>query len=379
MPGVILGTAAYMSPEQARGKPVDRRTDIWAFGAVLYEMLTGRRAFDGEDVTDVLGAVMRAEPDWQALPPEVPPAIRALIHGCLKKDWAQRVADISTARFVIDAASSLADARPATPSPARRWSAGLGRRLPRWPRCSAGAWLWTIVRPVPAAVAHYTVTPDEGQEMAESAGVDIALSPDGAWMVYVGSTPGGGTRLLRRNLHELDAVAMPGSEGASAPVVSPDGRSVAFLANGAIRTLPIGGGPPFTVVTAGGAPAWSDDGLIYYGRGNVTYRVPAHGRRAGCGHDTGAEHPPATSRRAARRTRTAAHALSRHSRAGPSCGGRSRRRPPAGDSHRHHGALCRYRPHRLRDRERHAPCRALRRAASGGDRTGRADRRRGGR
>ena len=96
-------------------------------------------------------------------------------------------------------------------------------------------------------------------------------------MVYVGVAPGGGTRLLRRDLDDLDATVLPGSEGASSPVVSPDGRAVAFLANGAIRTVPVDGGPPVTVVTAGGSPAWSDDGMIYYGRGNITYRVPAQG------------------------------------------------------------------------------------------------------
>ena len=106
--GVILGTAAYMSPEQARGKTVDKRADIWAFGAVLFEMLTGRRPFDGEDMTEVLGAVVRLEPPWEALPADVPPPIRTLLQSCLIKDPRQRVADISTALFVLDKAVSLA-------------------------------------------------------------------------------------------------------------------------------------------------------------------------------------------------------------------------------------------------------------------------------
>jgi serine/threonine protein kinase len=102
--GMILGTAAYVSPEQAKGREADKRSDIWAFGAVLYEMLTGRRAFDGEDMTDVLGAVVRLEPNWEALPPDVPPLVRTLLQGCLVKDPRRRVADISTALFVLDKA-----------------------------------------------------------------------------------------------------------------------------------------------------------------------------------------------------------------------------------------------------------------------------------
>ena len=274
--GVILGTAAYMSPEQARGSPVDRRSDIWAFGAVLYEMLTGRRAFDRVNVTDVLGAIVHLDPDWNALPADVPPSIRALLQGCLQKDRARRVADISTARFVIGTAPSLAQPPIALPGPGRRWSIGLAVSTALLALLS-GALLWALVRSEPAAVARYTVTPAEDQQVVQATGVDIALSPDGSWMIYVGAAPGGGTRLLRRDLDDLDAVALPGSEGARAPVVSPDGRSVAFVANGAIRTLPIEGGPPFTVVTAGGEPAWSDDGMIYYGRGNLTYRVSAQG------------------------------------------------------------------------------------------------------
>ena len=105
--GVILGTAAYMSPEQARGKPVDKRSDIWAFGCVLYEMLTGRRAFEGEDISDTLANVLKIDPDWQALPAEIPAAIRALLRRCLDKDRRTRVADISTALFVLDEAAGL--------------------------------------------------------------------------------------------------------------------------------------------------------------------------------------------------------------------------------------------------------------------------------
>jgi hypothetical protein len=274
--GLILGTAAYMSPEQANGRPVDRRSDVWAFGAVLYEMLTGRRAFDGKTVAEVSGAVVHLEPDWSALPAAVSPAIRALLHGCLVKDRSRRIADISTARFVIANASSLAGPIAVTHTPARRWPMALTAGIAVLAAAGA-AMSWPLLRSESAAVTRHTVTPAEDQAVVQAAGVDVALSPGGAWMVYVGAAPGGGTHLLRRELDDLDAKPIPGSEGASAPVVSPDGRSIAFRANGAIRTLPIEGGPPFTLVSSGGEPAWGDDGNIYYSGGNVTYRVSAKG------------------------------------------------------------------------------------------------------
>src|SRR6185436_12766843 len=147
-----------MSPEQARGTPIDRRSDVWAFGVVFYEMLAGQSAFDGETMTDVLGAIVGREPDWSALPPDVPTAIRALLRGCLQKDRARRVAAISTARFVIDAASSLATPLPATARTARRWPIAVASG-------SALVALASLVLPSlrhrsePAAMTRYTVTP----------------------------------------------------------------------------------------------------------------------------------------------------------------------------------------------------------------------------
>jgi eukaryotic-like serine/threonine-protein kinase len=112
--GVLLGTAAYMAPEQAKGRPADKRCDVWAFGCVVYEMLTGRRAFEGEDVSDTLAAVLRGEPDWNALPLAVPPHIRAVVRSCLEKDRKARIPDISAARFLMDKATALAPPTPAT-------------------------------------------------------------------------------------------------------------------------------------------------------------------------------------------------------------------------------------------------------------------------
>ena len=148
--GVILGTAAYMSPEQARGRTVDKRTDIWAFGAVLYEMLTARRAFEGDDVTDTMAAVVKSTPDWSALPPDVPPSVVTLVHRCLEKDRQKRIGDIAVARFLLadgaalDASGSTAARTPAAP---RAWN---WRALSLWvvPALLAGALVgWFLPRP----------------------------------------------------------------------------------------------------------------------------------------------------------------------------------------------------------------------------------------
>jgi Tol biopolymer transport system component len=279
MHGVVLGTAPYMSPEQARGVAVDRRTDIWAFGVILYEMLSGRRAFPGGTGTDVLNAVLSHDPDWSALPPNVPAAIRELLRGCLQKDRGRRIADISTARFVIDSASNFATSSIAAAANAPRRPIGLAASVVVLAALCVGL-SWMLMRSrrsESSGITRYTVTPTDEQKLADRFAVDAALSPDGSWMVYVTSSANGGTQLLRRKLDELDAVPVSGTEGAAGPVVSPDGRSIAFLADGGIRTVPAAGGPPFTVVTAGGAPAWGDDGRLYYGRGGVTYGVPAQG------------------------------------------------------------------------------------------------------
>jgi serine/threonine protein kinase len=119
--GVILGTAVYMSPEQAKGKTADKRTDIWAFGCVLYEMLTGRRAFDGEDLTDVVAAVIRAEPDWSALPASVPTNVRTLLKGCLQKDRKARLGDIALVRYLLDHTSTDEGARTPAATPGHPW------------------------------------------------------------------------------------------------------------------------------------------------------------------------------------------------------------------------------------------------------------------
>ena len=213
--GVILGTAAYMAPEQAKGRAADKRSDIWAFGCVLYEMLTGKRPFDGEDVSDTLANVLKIDPDWSALPSEIPPAIRTLLQSCLTKDRRRRVADISTALFVLEKAASLAAPVSVAPLPRRL----LWRRLVT-PVAAAlvtssvvGAGLWFATRApeaVPPRLSRLQVTLSGTAALTiNGADRDLAITPDGSRLIYVGNrgTPGGaqtqgGTQLfVRRARH----------------------------------------------------------------------------------------------------------------------------------------------------------------------------------
>jgi serine/threonine protein kinase len=205
--GVILGTAAYMSPEQAKGREADKRSDVWAFGCVLYEMLTGRRAFDGEDMTDVLGAVVRLEPNWAALPSEVPLPIRALLQGCLVKDRRRRVADISTALFVLDKAADLVSSAPSVPA---RTSASItfnrAAAIAMVAAAVAGVGVWMVSRRAPEAtsqVARLTVTLPDDQRFGGRQNPALAISPRGELIAYV-ATSGGRQQLQVRAIDGVE-------------------------------------------------------------------------------------------------------------------------------------------------------------------------------
>jgi eukaryotic-like serine/threonine-protein kinase len=188
MAGVILGTAAYMSPEQAKGRPADKRSDIWAYGCVLYEMLTGRRAFDGEDVSDTLATVLKGEPDWNALPADVPESIRGLLHGCFEKGRKQRVGDISTALFIMrrPAIASLGSTAP-DPS-TTRWRRILPAALTAIVTAAVvGGIAWSR-KPatVPATVMRFADALPEGSQITERILPQIAISREGTQIVYGG-------------------------------------------------------------------------------------------------------------------------------------------------------------------------------------------------
>ena len=293
--GVILGTAAYMSPEQARGQVVDKRADIWAFGAVLYEMLARRPLFPGETITDVLGGIVKSEPDWSALPGETPASIRNLLRRCLQKDRDRRLRDIGDARIEIE--DALGAPEPEAPAPrfvAARPRLGTRERL-AW--ISLSAVLAFII--VAVATMAYLRTPASGDgraqfeiaapERSTFAGSGVlatipspALSADGRHLAFVAVGSNGATSLWVRAFESGNSTMLPGTEGAVLPFWSPDGRSIGFFAQGKLKKIEVAGGTPQTLCDAVGLPGggtWSSTGTILFGPTwtSPLYRVPASG------------------------------------------------------------------------------------------------------
>lgn len=263
--GMILGTAAYMSPEQAKGRAVDRRTDIFAFGCVLYEMITGRRTFDGEDVTDVLGAVVRLEPDWSRLPAGCPAALHKLLRLCLEKNVRNRRSSATDVR--LDLEGLLKDPPPATsvaPVPVRARTAWL-------PWMAATLLLVTTIAfavpyfrlPPPPAVVRFQVAVPEG---TEGPGAQLAVSPDGKHLVFAASTGFGQSQLYVRSLETGDTRPLPGTERGQAPFWSPDSLFVGFFATGDLKKVDLGGGPARTLCRAqtGATGTWNATGTIVF-------------------------------------------------------------------------------------------------------------------
>ena len=269
--GVIMGTAAYMSPEQARGKTVAKRSDIWAFGCVLYEMLTGRRAFEGEDISDTLANVLKIDPNWQALPAEVPAAIRALLRRCLDKDRRTRVADISTALFVLDEAAGLRGAveGPAEVGPYVRGEVSRWRRVV--PAAGAlivggaivGGAVWWSMRTASPAVVRTTIATTESTALVTMGGVrDVAITPDGSRIVYRGTN-----QLLVRVLNQIEPDVLGGLGTPTNPFISPDGQWIGFADGQRLKKVAITGGPPGTIAPVDGVlrgATWGPDGTIVF-------------------------------------------------------------------------------------------------------------------
>jgi Tol biopolymer transport system component len=259
--GVILGTAAYMSPEQARGRAADKRTDIWALGCVLYEMLAGKVAFGGDDITDIIASVVKSDPDWGALPLRTPAPILRLLHRCLEKDRKKRLFDIGDARLDIDEA--LVGSPPADVTPI----ASLRRERILWVSAvvilvlgSAAAMLWTK-RPAPPApeMRVEITTPSTSDPLS------VAISPDGQKIVFL-ATSEGRSRLWLRWLDSGSVRLLEKTEGASFPFWSPDNRSIGFFANGSLKRLDIDSGlvQELAKAPAGRGGTWNSAGAILF-------------------------------------------------------------------------------------------------------------------
>jgi Tol biopolymer transport system component len=273
--GVILGTAAYMSPEQARGRRADKRSDIWAFGCVLYEMLTGKPAFGGEDVADTLAAVLRGAPDWTTVPAEVPRYVRTLLVQCLEKNRATRLADVAAVRFVLAHGATL-EGIPGTASAAVHVTTSRRLHVLAWSvaaTCTAALvlvlGLWPPWRQDPTT-APMRMSVELGTDISlanAETGTAIVLSPDGTVVVFVGRTSGSRTsQLYVRDLDQLQAVPLAGTDDAQNPFFSPDGEWIAFFAGGKLKKIAVRGGASVTLcdAPAGRGGAWGDDGTIVF-------------------------------------------------------------------------------------------------------------------
>jgi Tol biopolymer transport system component len=281
--GVILGTAAYMSPEQARGRTLDRRTDIWSFGCVLYECLTGRPLYEGETVSDLIARILEREPDWAALPANTPVRVRELLKKCLRKDPKARLRDIGDARLELSEAFAPmagSDASPSTIAPAR-----------------SSKWPWIVAAAgVALAVASFVLRPAPTVEVANTMRVsvplprglevslevpDITISPDGRTIMFAAIDSSGTTRLYLRPLDAATARVLPGTEGAVIPFWAPDNRQIAFFAGGDLKRMALTDDQPQVIcrVQSPRGGAWGPDNIIVFapaGSGPLM-QVPASG------------------------------------------------------------------------------------------------------
>jgi eukaryotic-like serine/threonine-protein kinase len=273
--GMILGTAAYMAPEQAKGKPVDRRADIWAFGVVLHELLTGRRIFEGEDVTETMAAVVLKEPQWDGVPFEV----RRLLKKCLEKDPKKRLRDIGDAWELLEAPPAAAEA-PAALSPASQFGGSLfwiGATVIALGALAALAFLHFRETPPREHILSYTLAPPDGVQTIHS----FAVSPDGRTIVMAAAV-NGKRQLWQRPLDALQWQAMASTDDAAYPFWSPDSRNIAFFAGAKLRRIAVSGGPSQSVCDSpdGRGGSWNSDDVIVFSpmsQDTAVQRVPAGG------------------------------------------------------------------------------------------------------
>jgi eukaryotic-like serine/threonine-protein kinase len=266
--GTVVGTAAYMSPEQGRGQAVDKRTDIWAFGCVLFEMLTGRRLFDGDGAADTLALLFTHSPDWTALPEHVPHAIRVLLYRCLERDRLKRLGDVAAIRFALE---DVADLPSVDRQTAPTTDGSSGRRI-AWFGAAAGIGALIAVGVFRVLVAPALPLPELRVQVttpATATPLQFALSPDGRYLAFVASGDGP-PRLWLRALAETDPRPIAGTEGAKYPFWSADSRSIGFFVPGTLYRVSIAGGAPqkLAVTPNGVGAAWNSDGTIVFAGGS---------------------------------------------------------------------------------------------------------------
>ena len=274
--GVILGTAGYMAPEQARGKPVDRRADIWAFGVLLFEMLTARRAFGGETAADILAKVLEREPDWKALPPGTPAAVRSLLRRCLTKSVKDRLQAIGDARTLIQELLADADSMTGTLEPAAypAW-----KKVLPWAVAPLALAAGLLFRPPavqpPGVEARFEYALPDAQNLAHGFRHGVELSSDGVRMAFVANRlgdPADKSKLYVKNLDQWEAASVAGTEGAQNPFFSPDATSLGFVQGGKIKKVALSGGMPMelsekTIQSFG--ISWGSDGSIVFAAGSA--------------------------------------------------------------------------------------------------------------
>jgi Tol biopolymer transport system component len=284
--GVILGTPRYMSPEQARGQAIDKRTDIWSFGCVLYEMLTGRATFPARTPSDAIAATLNLDPDWRLLPATTPVRVRTLLRRCLEKDPRQRLRDIGDARIELDTIIASRTLSSSDEERAEEWS----HTSTRWTwlqhlalagvvvalialALAAATWLRSDAE-APAGAVHMTALLPPGVTVTRGPGMllSLALSPDGRTLV-IAATDANGLRLYVRPVDRLDATPLAGTEGALGPFFSPDGAWIGFFADRRLKRVPAGGGAPVDITDAPGYPAgarWGRDDRIVFASGYLS-------------------------------------------------------------------------------------------------------------
>jgi len=289
--GVILGTAPYMAPEQAKGKPTDKRSDVWAFGCVLFEMLTAKRAFQGDDITETLAAVIKGEPDWSALPPDVPSPIKMLLRSCLTKDSRARLGDMAGAVFVLQHYGALGEQGVTSDviAPRRQWAwrDAFGGFLGLTAAVALGGWLaWSLRPGDPRAsmVTTFGLTLAEGETFTSTTRHLIAVSPDGRSFIY-----SAGGRLNLRSMGELEAVPITGTETTGGrpggPFFSPDGEWIGFWTGNQLKKISVNGGAAAVLATIdnaqpSGAHWAADDTIVFAVQSAGIWRVSSAGGAA---------------------------------------------------------------------------------------------------